>query len=98
MKKFRLKSKETVIILLCACAFFGMRWISSALRRDINIKEINQQTVISTEEASTIRKSKIAQAIQDYDDVSDICMWAMIMYSAAIVGTVYFDYREQKNR
>ncbi len=92
--KLKEKTKNRIIVLVLAIAFFSIRWVTSAMNRDISIREVNAQTSISQEN----KHHKISDIVKNYDEVSDICVAAIAVYSVAIIGYIYFDRRERNQR
>ena len=88
------KTKYRITVLLLAMTFFGIRWASGLLKKDIKIDQINKSEKSISWEA---KQAKIKNAIADYDDVSTICIAAMIFCACGSAGYYYFDRRERNN-
>lgn len=93
--KLKESTKWRIMVLACAIFFFAVHFVSSWVTRDGEIERAKKASVASqiTEE---VRDSKIARAMQDFDESSLLCISAICVYSCTILGFIYFDRRERK--
>lgn len=93
--KLKENTKWRIMVLACAIFFFAVHFVNSWVTRDSEIERAKKASVASqiTEE---VRDSKIARAMQEFDESSLLCISAICVYSCAILGFIYFDRRERK--
>lgn len=92
MKKLKEKTKLQIFALFCTSILLGIHWAGSAIDKDSKIEKVKADTSVSQE----IKNRKIASILNDYSEVSNLCLCAISIYSVAICGYIYFDRRERE--
>ena len=93
--KLKDKTKGRIFVLIGAICFFAIHWLCRSVDCDSEIDKAKHANVLSQISAE-VRDSRIAHALQDYDEARTLCASAIAVYVISIAGLIYFDRRERR--